>query len=62
MKTRRFIAGILALTLTGCTVGPNYKRPLRGSASPIPRNCPQFRGSIVEPGVCGNEVAIRFSG
>src|ERR1700678_3024139 len=27
MKARRFIAGTLALTLTGCTVGPNYKRP-----------------------------------
>jgi len=27
MKTRRFIAGILTLTLTGCTVGPNYHRP-----------------------------------
>src|ERR1700744_1770448 len=39
MKTRRFIAGILTLTLTGCTVGPNYKRP----SAEVPA---QYRGIV----------------
>src|SRR3977135_1114913 len=39
MKARRFIAGTLALTLTGCTVVPHYKRP--STEVPV-----QYRGVV----------------
>jgi multidrug efflux system outer membrane protein len=39
MKASRFIAGALALTLTGCAVGPNYKRP----STDVPA---QYRGIV----------------
>jgi multidrug efflux system outer membrane protein len=39
MKAKRFIAGTLALTLAGCTVGPKYKRP----SAEVPT---QYRGTV----------------
>jgi multidrug efflux system outer membrane protein len=47
MRTRVFIAPLLLLTLSGCKVGPNYKRPVLD----VPG---QYRGLAPGPSVAGN--------
>ena len=47
MKERLLIVTLIAILLTGCTVGPNYGRPVvtspdvfRGTADPMPPPIP----------------------
>jgi multidrug efflux system outer membrane protein len=47
MRAKGFTAAVLLLTLSGCKVGPNYKRPVLD----VPG---QYRGLAPGPGVAGN--------
>jgi multidrug efflux system outer membrane protein len=53
MRTRVFIAPLLLLTLSGCKVGPNYKRPVLD----VPG---QYRGLAPGPGAGGNFAEMKW--
>ena len=53
MRTRVFIAPLLLLTLSGCKVGPNYKRPTLD----VPG---QYRGLAPGPGAGGNFAEMKW--